>query len=69
MNFEHYEYKKSKIKLIIKEDRVGYYLLVYSNPDINGADHDYLLDDLESALFVAQEKFGVKKDEWTKIND
>jgi len=57
MKFEKYEYVDTQLRLVIEQDFVGYYLYVYSQPNIDAADKDYLLDDLEMAKDEAFVRF------------
>ena len=61
-----YFYRDENLKLIIEEDAVGYYLIVYKNPDSIKSSEDYLVDSLEEAFQEADEKFGVSKSQWIK---
>ena len=51
----------------IKEDTVGWYLIVYDSINSIESDvstEDYLLDTLEDAFEMAYKKFGVYKSAW-----
>ena len=61
-----YLYKDENLKLIIEEDTVGYYLIVYKNPSSTQSSEDYLVYSLEEAFQEAKEKFGVSKSQWNK---
>ncbi len=57
-------YKNNYLKLIIEEDIVGVYLIVYKDPQSEKSSEDYLIDSLDEAFQEAQEKFGVSKKQW-----
>ena len=59
-------YKDSSLKLIIEEDIIGFYLIVYRDPLSEISNEDYLLDNLEDALRQAKELFGVSVEQWQK---
>lgn len=59
-----YSYEDEKIKLIIDKDVIGYYLIVYTNPQSTISSADYLLDTLDEAFEAAQKKFGISKEKW-----
>lgn len=64
MNYQKYFYRSDFIKLIIEEDVVGYYLIVYYNPNSIESNEDYLVDSLEEAFKEAEERFGVLSQQW-----
>jgi len=60
---------KTRKKIVIEEDRVGYYIYAYedfSRPDF--CTQDYLVDSLELAFEEVHEIFGIRKDTFVKIN-
>jgi len=59
MNYQKYFYENNEIKLIIEEDVVGFYLIIYKQDAPHQSINDYLLDSLEQAFKVAKDKFGV----------
>lgn len=61
-------YKNESIKLIIEEDVIGFYLIVYEDPNSEKATQDYLLDSLDDAFQEAEEEFGITKDSWISQN-
>ena len=65
-NILKYVYKNDFIKLLVQEDIVGYYLIVYQDPKSKKSSEDYLVDTLEEAFLEAKEKFGVSKERWIK---
>lgn len=67
VNSMKYFYKNDNIKLIIEEDGIGFYLIVYKNPSSLQSTEDYLLDTLQEAFQQAQEKFGIPQAKWKKI--
>ena len=58
-------YKNDSLKFI-EEDTVGYYLIVYNDPNSENSNKDYLVDSLEEAFQEAKEKFGISKEQWVK---
>lgn len=68
MCYLKYFYKDAHLKLIIEEDTVGFYLVVYRNSELDQSTEDYLLDSLEDAFQEAKEKFGIMKDQWISQN-
>lgn len=64
MSYLKYLYKDEFIKLIIEEDAVGFYLIVYKNPNTEKSDADYLVDSLEEAFKEANERFQISKEQW-----
>lgn len=66
--FTKYLFLTHFLKLVIEEDLVGYYLIVYKDPTSTVSDEDYLLDTLEDAFQEAQERFGVSKIQWILVN-
>jgi len=59
-----YIYQNKQIKLVINQDLVGFYLIVYENPSSLTSTSDYLLDTLEEAFQEAQDRFGVLASQW-----
>ena len=59
-----YLYKNDFIKLVIEEDIVGFYFIVYKNPESEKSNEDYLIDSLDDAFLEAQDKFGISKEQW-----
>jgi hypothetical protein len=57
-------YKGNTLKLIIQEDSIGYYLIVYDDPYSEKSSEDYLVNSLDEAFAEAQEKFGVSRKQW-----
>ncbi len=64
MGYLKYLYKSDSLKLIIEEDVIGFYLIVYNDPQSEKSSEDYLVDSLEEAFQEAKEKFGVSSKEW-----
>ena len=67
--FDKYIYEDQEKKIIIEEDKVGYYIYAYedfSRPEF--CTKDYLVDSLEIAFEEVQEIFGIKKDKFVKTN-
>lgn len=65
---QKYSFISSDLKLIIEEDIIGYYLIVYKDIFSEVSTEDYLLDSLEEAFRVAQEKFGVQAKNWKLLS-
>jgi hypothetical protein len=59
-----YIYETAAIKLVIEEDIVGFYLIIYRDPKSTKSDEDYLVNSLEDAFKQAEEDFGVSSDQW-----
>lgn len=57
-------YKDKDLKFLIDEDVIGYYLIIYKDPNSEISSQDYVFDSLEDAFQEAEEKFGVKKELW-----
>lgn len=68
MSYLKYTYRNEKLKLIIEEDLVGCYLIVYYNTDAQKSREDYLVESLDEAFQDANEKFGVSREEWDVEN-
>lgn len=68
-NMLKFSYKNNFLKLVIEEDVIGYYLIVYEDPYSIVSKEDYLVDSLDEAFKEAKEKFGVSKDQWTLLNN
>lgn len=66
-NFKKFECKKNDIYYVIEEDLVGWYLIVYNNK--NESSKDYLFDTLEDAMFEAEDKFSIHKNNWKEVLD
>lgn len=64
MNYLKYVHKSDSLKLIIEEDVIGFYLVVYNDPHSEKSSEDYLVDSLEEAFQDAKEKFGVLSEQW-----
>lgn len=64
MSYLKYVYKSELIKLVIEEDVVGFYLIVYRNPRSEKSNEDYLVDTLEEAFQQAKENFGISIEQW-----
>ncbi len=62
-----YIFESSSIKLVIKEDLVGFYLIIYKNPTLSKSSADYLLDSLAEAFEMAQEKYGVSSKQFVAV--
>jgi hypothetical protein len=59
--------KEKKLQLIIEHDeKVGFYLLIYPL-GFDKSIADYLCDSLEDAFFEANERYGIKREDWKKI--
>ena len=56
------------LKLIIEKDVLGFYLIVYNDPNAEISNEDYLFDSLEEAFLESKEKFGVAIDQWILQN-
>jgi hypothetical protein len=67
MKYLKYLYKNDYLKLVIEEDIVGFYLIVYNNPQSEKSSEDYLVDSLEDAFQEAKERFGVSSEQWEKL--
>jgi hypothetical protein len=61
-------YKDTSLKVVIEEDIIGFYLIVYKDPLSTISTEDYLLDNLEDALKEAKELFGISIEQWQHIN-
>lgn len=59
--YRKYTYKKDHSFFVIEEDTVGWYLIIYCE---SKSSNDYLFDTLEEALFEAENKFNIPKNEW-----
>lgn len=70
MNYKKYIYKDKNIKFILEEDipEVGWYLIVFDNPESNVSNADYLYDSENLAFQGAEKKFGIKKNQWLLVN-
>ena len=55
--------------MLIEEDFVGYYLIIYNDPQSLRSDEDYLLDSLEEAFDEAEQRFGVVKNQWIIVDN
>ncbi len=64
MSYLKYLYKNDSLKLVIEEDLVGFYLIVYNDPQSEISSEDYLVDSLEEAFQEAKEKFGISSKQW-----
>lgn len=64
MGYLKYLYKSDSLKLIIEEDIIGFYLIVYNDPNSGKSNEDYLVDSLEEAFQKAKEKFGISSKQW-----
>jgi hypothetical protein len=64
MIYLKYIYKSNSLKLIIEEDIIGFYLIIYKDPLSEKSNEDYLVDSLEEAFQEAKEKFGVSIEQW-----
>lgn len=63
-----YLYVNDNLKLVIEEDIVGFYLIVYSNPFSEKSSADYLLDSLDDAFNEAKRRFKISREEWKSYN-
>ena len=61
-------YKNRKIKLIIEEDSVGFYLVVYKDLTSTKSNEDQLFDSLDEAFEEAKNRFGISKNEWQQLS-
>jgi len=68
LKYLKYIYKSDFLKLIIEEDDVGFYLIIYNDPQSEKSSEDYLVDSLEEAFAEAEEKFGVSSSQWNLQN-
>ena len=50
LNRRKFHYQNDKFFYVIKEDAVGWYLIVYLNRNEDESSHDYLLDTIDEAL-------------------
>jgi hypothetical protein len=66
--FKRYHFQKGNSSYVIEEDLVGWYLIVYNIKNADKSSEDYLFDTLEDALFEAEERFGISKNEWKEID-
>lgn len=66
MNDLKYLYNDEFLKLVIEQDIVGFYLIVYNNPNSEKSSEDYLFDSLEEVFQAAQEKFHISPTQWKK---
>ena len=64
MKDSRYTYEDEKLRLIIEEDVVGYYLVVFDKNNSSTSVADYLLDTLEEAFVFADNKFKVSRSQW-----
>lgn len=64
MSYLKYLYKSDTLKLIIEEDVIGFYLIVYKDLQSKKSSEDYLVDSLEEVFQEAKEKFGVSSKQW-----
>ena len=69
MSFSKYLYESSLLKIVIEEDTVGFYLIIYRDPLSEKSDEDYLFDSLEDAFREAKDKFGIARNQWRLINN
>ncbi|HSW86748.1 MAG TPA: hypothetical protein VLG49_04515 [Rhabdochlamydiaceae bacterium] len=67
MNSKKLKKYQYKLSYVIEEDLVGWYLIIYKDPNINKSVEDYLFDTLEDALFEAEDRFGIPKNDWKEI--
>ena len=69
MLYKKYIYKDDKIKLVLEEDNkeVGWYLIIYNDPNSEKSMADYLYDSEDIAFKIAEKKFGIKKEQWILI--
>ncbi len=64
-----YCYSNKKLKLIVEEDIVGFYLIVFKDPVSNISCADYLVDSLEEAFNEAKRKFGISRDQFKECSN
>lgn len=64
MSYLKYLHKSKSLKLIIEEEPVGFYLIVYNDPLSEKSNEDYLVDSLEDAFQEAKLKFGISSEQW-----
>lgn len=64
MEYLKYFYKSNSLKLVIEEDIVGFYLIVYNDSQLEKSSEDFLVDSLEDAFQEAEERFGVSCKQW-----
>lgn len=67
MGYLKYLYKSNSLKLVIEEDIIGFYLIVYNDPNSEKSSEDYLVDSLGEAFQKAKEKFDVSSQQWKFI--
>lgn len=69
MNYKKYIYKDKNIKLLLEEDipEVGWYLIIFDNPESDISNADYLYESEGLAFKSAEKKFGIKKSQWKLI--
>jgi|GEM_PF-7071698 len=61
---QKFEFTTKEFYLLIEEDVIGWYLIVFKKENKTTSISDYLYDNLEDVFFEAQERFGVSKDKW-----
>jgi hypothetical protein len=66
MHYEKYTYKNNSLELVIEQDIVGFYLIIYKDHYSRKSSEDYLFDSLDEAFQTAERKFGVSRSEWNK---
>lgn len=69
MIYLKYLYIDDNIKLIIEEDIVGFYLIVFKNPISQKSNEDYLVDSLDDAFKEAKDRFGILRNQWKLIQE
>jgi hypothetical protein len=67
MDYKKYIFRGEDKNLIIEEDKIGWYLIVYHKDDFEKSEEDYLIDSLEDAYKEAEERFGVLKNQWEEF--
>lgn len=63
-NSLEYIYKGTDKTYLIKEDIVGFYLIIYENRNLEKSIEDHLFDSLDDAFQAVEEKFGILRSEW-----
>ncbi|MBS0615697.1 MAG: hypothetical protein JSR58_04000 [Verrucomicrobia bacterium] len=65
-NRKKYTFESELIKLVIKEDRAGYYLFIFKDLSSPIPTEDYLYSALDEVFEMARREYGVAKDQWVE---
>ena len=70
MNYKKYIYEDENMKLILEEDvkEVGWYLIVFDDPENNASTADYVYDSENLAFEGAKKRFGIDRDQWKLVS-